>query len=106
MAAIRWADLAQYRDDRLKEVKPASVVRELALISHVFNIARREWHMENLTNPVEVVRKPKLPQGRDRRLKPGELEALLQTTESPELACIIPLALEIAMRRGEFAGLT
>jgi integrase len=105
MASIRGADLATYRDDRLQAVKPASVIRELALISHVFNIARREWQMENLSNPVELVRKPKLPKGRDRRLLPGELDALLAATESADIVCIMQLAVETAMRRSEFATL-
>lgn len=105
MASIRGTDLAAYRDDRLKVVASATVTRELALISHVFNMARKEWGMENLQNPVEVVRKPKLPQGRDRRLLPGELDAILAASESDQLKVIVLLALETAMRRGELASL-
>lgn len=104
MAGIRGADLAQYRDDRLKEVGGATVSRELALLSNLFNVARREWGMENLSNPVEVVRKPKPAKSRDRRLQPGELEAILASSESPQLSAIILLALETAMRRAELAG--
>lgn len=105
MASIRGTDLAAYRDDRLKVVASATVTRELALISHVFNMARKEWGMENLQNPVEVVRKPKLPQGRDRRLQPGELDAILAASGSDQLKFIVLLALETAMRRGELASL-
>lgn len=106
MASVRGADLAQYRDDRLKEVKGATVSRELAILSNLFNVARKEWGMENLTNPVEVVRKPKPPRGRDRRLQEGELEAILAASESPQLSAIILLAIETAMRRGELVSLT
>lgn len=105
MANIRGADVAQYRDDRLKVVGPATVIRELAVISHVFNVARREWGMENLANPVQVVRKPKLPKGRERRLLPGEMDAIMATSESDELRAILLLELETAMRRSELAGL-
>jgi integrase len=105
MASIRSTDIATYRDDRLMVVASATVIRELALISHVFNTARKEWGMDNLQNPVEAVRKPKLPQGRDRRLQSGELDAILKASESAQLQTIILLALESAMRRGELASL-
>lgn len=105
MASIRSADIAQYRDERARVVKPATIVRELGILSHVFNVARREWGMENLANPVQIVRKPKLPQGRDRRLLPGELDAIIEASESPELRAIIQLEVETAMRRSEFVAL-
>lgn len=105
MAAIRGADIATYRDKRGHSVAAATVGRELAVISHIFNVARKEWGMESLSNPVEAVRKPKLPKSRDRRLEPGELDRLLETTESLELGTIVLLALETAMRRSEIAGL-
>lgn len=105
MASIRSVDVAAYRDRRGKAVAAATVGRELAVLSHVFNVARREWGMESLINPVESVRKPKLPKARDRRLEPGELERLLEATGSPELGAIVLLAVETAMRRGEIAGL-
>ncbi len=47
MASVRSADIAKLRDDWLKQtnppLKPASVVRRLAVLSHVFSIARKEW---------------------------------------------------------------
>ena len=105
MASIRSIDIAKYRDDRSQVVKPATVSRELALLSHMFNIARREWGMANLSNPVELVRKPKLPQGRKRRLLPGELDALITASESTELKIVLQLEIETAMRRGELVNL-
>lgn len=105
MAAIRGTDLASYRDDRLKHVTGATVTRELAILSHVFNMARKEWGMENLSNPIEVVRKPKPRKGRDRRLQEGELDAIIAASESDHLSAIIMLALETAMRRGELVSI-
>lgn len=99
------ADIAAYRDKRGHYVAAATVGRELAVISHIFNVARKEWGMESLSNPVEAVRKPKLPKSRDRRLEPGELDRLLEATESLELGTIVLLAVETAMRRSEIAGL-
>ena len=98
--------MAAYRDDRLKADYSANTVRlELAIISHLFEIARKEWGMEGLTNPVKAIRMPSPPAGRDRRLGPGELEKLLESS-SEELSQVIRFALETAMRRGELAGMT
>jgi integrase len=79
----------------------------LSHLSHLYNIARKEWGMLDLINPVELVRKPKLPQGRDRRLVGDEEERLLSACAAmnPELADIVTLAIETAMRQGEILGL-
>ena len=80
-----------------------SVRLYLSHLSHLYNIARKEWGMLELINPVELVRKPKLPQGRDRRLVGDEEERLLNAclVVNPELADIVILAMETAMRQGE-----
>ena len=106
LASIRGNDMAAYRDDRLKAGYSANTVRlELAIISHLFEIARKEWGMEGLTNPVKAIRMPSPPAGRDRRLQPGELEKLLESSPE-EMNQVIRFALETAMRRGEIAGMT
>ena len=106
LASVQGKDIAEYRDMRLKEVAPNSVRLELALLSHLFTIAVKEWGMAGLANPVQQVRKPKLPQGRDRRLRPGELEKITDASESPVLADILRFAVETGMRRSELAGMT
>lgn len=80
----------------------------LALISHLYTIARSEWSMPELINPVPLVRKPKIPRGRDRRLDGDEEQRLLSVCETmnPELADIVRFAVETAMRQGEILGLT
>ena len=80
----------------------------LALISHLYTIARSEWGMPELVNPVPLIRKPKLPRGRDRRLIGNEEERLLVACEktNPELADIVRFAIETAMRQAEIMGLT
>ena len=106
LASIRGNDMATYRDDRLKAGYSANTVRlELAIISHLFEIARKEWGMEGLTNPVKAIRMPSPPAGRDRRLGPEELEKLLECL-SEEMGQVVRFALETAMRRGEIAGMT
>lgn len=55
--AVTPAHVAQYRDKRGAKAKTRAN-RELALLSHVFNMAR-EWGLRTLENPVRGVRKHK-----------------------------------------------
>jgi len=126
LATIRSADIAKLRDEWLKNYKPATVLRRLAVLSHVFNIARKEWGMESLSNPVELVRKPQPNNARTRRIaagdaptvapggeesesergaQDGELERVARASCSTLLPPIIWLAVETAMRRGEIVSL-
>ncbi len=126
LASIRSIDIAKLRDDWLKERKPATVLRRLVLLSHMFNIARKEWGMESLSNPVELVRKPQPNNARTRRIAVGEsfpavhtsdeaelnrgaqddeLERVVTASGSVLLPSIIYLAVETAMRRGEIISL-
>lgn len=105
LASIRSADIAAYRDERLRDGKsPITVNNELIIIRHLFNTARREWGLESLHNPVSDVRKPKLPPGRDRRLNGDEEERLLNAARYPIKEMII-IALETGMRQGEILAL-
>ena len=46
IASLRGADFAKYRDQRLEAGRATNTVRlELAIISHLFEIARKEWGM-------------------------------------------------------------
>lgn len=104
MASIRGMDLAAYRDARLQQVSAHTVSNELILLSHLFTIARKEWGMESLVNPVTLIRRPRRPPARTRRLLPGEEERLLGAA-SPTLCRAIILAVETGMRQSEIAGL-
>ena len=109
MATLTSAKIAKYRDQRLQEIKPSTVVRELAYFSSIINHARKEWGL-NTPNPVLGIRKPAQPQGRNRVLSYDEERILLE-------ACIpkanrniytrpfVILAIETAMRRGEILSL-
>lgn len=122
LASIRGSDMASYRDTRLEEgLAPSTVRRELALISHVFTIARKEWRMESLSNPVELIRQPSVDDARERRIlsadvwtikdgKPvcehiDELEMIHRHSRSTELPMITSFAVETAMRRSEITSL-
>jgi len=107
LASIQGKDIAAFRDERLKSGASANTVRlDLALLSHLFTIAVKEWGMTGLVNPVYQIRKPKLPRGRDRRLLPEELERIVVASESPVLSDLMRFTIETAMRRGEIAGMT
>jgi integrase len=108
LSKLTSSDLAQYRDARLKDVAPATVVRELNTISHALDIAQREWGLWLPRNPVKLVRRPSVPQGRKRRLEQGEEQRLLEACDrgrTPLMKPLIIIAIETGMRRGEILGL-
>lgn len=98
---------------RLKNVQPSSVNRELNLISHCLTQARR-WRLMQ-TNPMEDLKRPKNPPGRDRRISDREIEAFLIASNYAEASPVIEqqqrvavaflFALETAMRAGEICSL-
>lgn len=109
MAALTPKAVAAYRDERLKQVKPATVIRELAFLSAIINHARREWDI-NITTPIALIRKPPAPQGRNRVLSTEEESRLLaELVPTGRLnVWLLPatiLSLETGMRRGELTEL-
>lgn len=125
LATIRSADIAALRDRWLKSYKPATVLRRLAVLSHLFNVARKEWGMESLSNPVALIRKPQPNNARTRRIAVSEsaprsddeatdttrnasndeLERIIAASKSDVLPQLVLLAVETAMRRGELLAL-
>lgn len=109
MAALTVKAVAAYRDERLKQVTPGTVLRELSYLSSIINHARREWGI-NIENPVTSVRKPPAPQGRNRTLSDSEEIRLLDalTPAGRRNSWVKPatiLSLETAMRRSELLHL-
>lgn len=108
--------IAQYRDklaDGEKvggEVVPrsaATVNRYLAILSHVFTVAVKEWGWVE-ENPVLKVTKMKEPRGRVRFLSDDERKNLLNECKKSESSClymIVVLALSTGARRMEILGL-
>jgi hypothetical protein len=71
LASLRGADFSKWRDARLESVSPATVRLELALLSHFFTYAAKEWGI-GVTNPVQSIRMPKVSNARERRLEGTE----------------------------------
>lgn len=117
LAGIRGADVADFVRDREAEGLGANAIRlDLALLSHVFTVAGSVWGMESLGNPVQRIRghRPKIPQGRNRRLIGDEHARLLAAAknyrgEAPrvegDIAPLITWAIETAMRRSEIVAM-
>lgn len=109
MVALTPQKIAQHRDERLKEIAPATAIRELSYFSSIISYARREWGI-NINNPVALVARPKNPQGRSRILDENETNALFEALRpigrrSIWMLPLVKLALETAMRRSELLGL-
>lgn len=104
LARIRGTDLAKFRDQRREEGRAENTIRlELALISHLFEVARKEWGMDGLANPVKNIKKPSGSNERDRRLQSGEYELLtaaLDESGNPLIRIAFDLAIETCLRQG------
>lgn len=109
LAALNQNLIADYRDRRLADGKSPDTVRlELALLSHLFTIAIKEWHLGLVYNPVLNIRKPAPSSGRNRRLSAGEESALLKACDkfsNPMLGWIVRTGLYTGMRAGEITTL-
>jgi integrase len=104
LSEIQPSHFARYRDERLKRVKPGTVIRELGLIQTVFEIAKTRWGFPLSGNPVRAIKKPRADEGRNRRLKGGEWERITEAlgdSRNPVFRPLIEIAVETAMRRGE-----
>uniref|UniRef100_E6PNC2 Putative Site-specific recombinase, phage integrase family n=1 Tax=mine drainage metagenome TaxID=410659 RepID=E6PNC2_9ZZZZ len=111
LGSIRSVDVAAWRDELLKGgLSAQSVIHHLNTLSSLFSYAEKELSIQlPAGNPAKAIRKPSAPKSRDRRLRPGELDALLasavSTKRTPGLRQIIILAVETSMRLGEMLGL-
>lgn len=107
MDVLSSADIASWRDRRLKSVKGSTVNREMAIIRHAIDIARKEWGMR-VRNPCELVRRCAGSKARDRRLSAKEhqyLMASLDAVKSPYVKPLVIISIETSMRRGESLAL-
>jgi len=108
LSELTTAHFAAYRDERLQEIKPASLKRQLDPIRNMFEVARDEWGIPIRENPLAKLSMPPINNRRERRLRNGELQRLIEaakTRKNPLIAPIIKFAVETAMRRGEILAM-
>ena len=109
LASLRAVDFSQYRNAREKEVGANTVRLELALISAMFNHAKKDWSMP-VENLIKDIRAPKIPAGRERTLVGDEEKRLLEAASAArahplQIKTAIQLAIETGLREGRLAQL-
>ncbi len=107
LSSLSAADIRSYVDRRRQQgVQPATINRELGLLSAALNWARDELEWD-VPNPVRG-RKPKSPAGRVRWITRSEAEALIRAAKAEpkceHVADFIRLGLHTGMRKGEMLG--
>jgi integrase len=115
LASVRSSDLAGWRDVQLESgLAPATVRLALAVISHLYTIAAREWGI-SVVNPVQSIRQPRVDNARERHLVRDEEARLFAAIDSPGpgtagrentwLRPVVVFALESAARQSEILSL-
>lgn len=106
--------LGNWRDKRLSEVSDGSVLREISLLSAVFESARLDWKWIE-ANPLHDLRKPASPEHRTVTITKPQIKAMCRImgyrkggckSASHAVAVAFLVALRTGMRAGELCGLT
>ena len=108
MVGLSQQDIASFRDERLATVAASTTVRELAILSHVVEVAIRDWGLPLNRNVVKMVRRPVIRNERSRRLDGDEEQRLLDGCDTGKTPCfktLLIVAIETGMRRSELLGL-
>ena len=90
------------------QVKPSTVRRQMNPLHNMFEVAREEWGIPIQRNPIDKVTLDFTDQRRERRLRPGEFERIIEATttcRNPYVLPIIRFAIETGMRRGEIVNM-
>ncbi|MDR5772139.1 MULTISPECIES: site-specific integrase [unclassified Caballeronia] len=104
LATLKPSVISAWRDRRLLTVSGSTVNREMNLIHHVIEVARKDWDVALPSNPVSDVRRPRSNPGRTRRLSPAEQSLLLHACRQARswwLAPLVELAIHTGMRQSE-----
>lgn len=106
--------LGDWRRVRSRKVKDSTILREIALLSQIFEEARRTWQWIAV-NPVSDMRKPPQPRHREVVIDRWQIKAMLRAlgysprrpilTVTQAVAVAFLVALRSGMRAGELCGL-
>ena len=112
LASLEPAHISEFRDRALKAgLSPQTVRHDLGILNRVLKCCSIDWGIFLPRGlPTALVRLPKMPRSRDRRLKRGEEKRLIETARSygrhgEEIADLILFAVETAMRRTEILSM-
>lgn len=109
VAGLRNTHIADYRDRRLASGRAgATVLKELNTLSHLLDVAAKDWGIPMAANPAKLVRRPRAARGRTRRLMAGEEPRLLTAcgkSRAKMLPNVVRFAIETGMRMGEILSL-
>jgi integrase len=113
LAALTPERLGQWRDERLGEVKPATVTRYMTVITSALEHGRREWRWLKV-NPMRDVKRPGAVRHRERTLHWREIRLMLKMagysrgrcqTVTEAVARAMLFGLRAGMRAGEICAL-
>lgn len=113
LPSLRPVHVAEWRERRLKEVLPASVLRDMNLLQSVLKVCRKDWGWLD-SSPMKDVDRPPNPPPRRRRISQDEIDRVTLAlgydggapeTASERVALAFLLALETAMRTSEILGM-
>ena len=117
LSKVTAQDIRQWRDDRVKDIQPQSVHRELNAISGVFTHAIKEWSAPLAANPCHLVSRFKgADKPREKRWSDADVKTLLDAVEwaadkplregRDYVGWCLLLGIETAMRIGEICTAT
>jgi integrase len=108
LADVSPAVLAEYRDSLTAKYALGTAQLYIAVLSHVFTVAVRDWQwLED--DPLRRVKKPRQSRGRVRFLSEDERERLLEACTGSRNSLLYPvvvLALSTGARKSEILGIT
>ena len=107
VAEIRDEHLLNEETNPRSKRSPSTANRYLAVLSHAFSVAVKEWAWIK-ENPVSKVTRPKEGKARERFLEKDEIIRLLtecRVSQSPHLYPIVLFALTTGARKGEILAL-
>jgi len=109
LSQIEPSLIVEYRDRLKADGKSNStIIRYMAILSHLFTIAVREWQWMD-DSPMRKVSKPKEPRGRVRFLSEEERSRLIhacQESDCPFLLPAVVVSLATGLRKSELFNLT
>jgi integrase len=104
LADITPRAVNEYKNMRLNQVDPQSVVKELGVLRNAFNVAIKEWEWVK-DNPLAHISMPKVPPGRVRFITSEEVERLIEFADDWFKPVLI-VAIHTGLRQGNIITLT